>query len=234
MKKIAPLIFVVLTLSSCEQCNNKPSKTNNYVSGTSYNYNNTEKVDYVTMEDADEQLKDSINSSGYKTDEFGIGEGMPEEYKTQNDVEKNLLSSMENYYSACINKNVKKAKSYICPKVLSIAKEKFPQATEQEIEESITEGINSFSEAQAVYKERFEGFQKTIPIVTKLNKLPSKDGCLIHSVHYSIVIISTLDNENYYAWHMPSFVYAASKDNGNNWYFIELVEDTNEVLNEFR
>ena len=234
MNKIATLLLLTLTLNSCEQCNNKPVSTNNYASNSSYNGNHSEEEEYALIENADKQLKDSINSSGYKTDESGISEGMPDEYEAKNNAEKNLLASIEKYYTAGINKEVAKAKKYICPKVIELTKEKFPNATEQEIDEAITAGITSFSEAQEVFKSRFEGFKKTIPIVSKLNRLPSREGCLIYSVHYSIVIISTLDNENYYAWHIPSFLYAASSDNGKKWYFIELVEDTNELLNEFR
>ena len=185
------------------------------------------------MEEADKVLKDSIGSK-YNPDENGICEGAPDEYSAKNAEETKLISSLEEYYKAVMKKDFSKAKSYICPKVISLTKEKFPQCSDEDIDEIFTSTLKEFSESNEIIRTRFEGFKKAVPVVSQLYKLPSKEGCLLYSLHYSTLILCTDDDENYYAWHLPMFMYAASYDNGRNWYFIELVEDTNEVLKDFR
>jgi hypothetical protein len=228
MKKLSIIIFAAILLVSCK---------NNKVSTPEYNNNAviaSEEQEYRAMEDADKELKDSIDASKYNPDEYGICEGMPEMYETKNKEEESLIASLEDYYNSAMKNDAQKAKSYICPKVFSLAKEKFPQYSDDEIDKIVTSSIADFSKVNDFAKEHFEDFKKTFPLVTKLYKLPSKNGCFLYTVHFSILILSTPDDKTYYGWHLPLFVYAASPDNGKKWYFIELVEDTNEILKEFR
>ena len=133
-----------------------------------------------------------------------------------------------------MKKDVVKAKSYICPKVISLTREKFPQYSDEEVEDAVTGILTDFSDYQETLRTHFEGFKKATPIVSQIYKLQSKEGSLLYSIHYSIVILCTADDENYSAWHLPMFMYAASYDMGEHWYFIELVEDTDEILKGFR
>lgn len=228
MKKEFILIIASFLLVSCKNRVSAPGTNETNVVSAS------EEKEYRSMEDAEKELRDSIDYSQYNPDENGICEGAPETYSAKNTEEEKILSSFEDYFMAAIANDIPKAKSYICPKVISLAREKFPQYSDEEINDVITGIIANFSEVNDVLGSRFEGFKKIVPAVSQLHKLPSKEGCLLYSVHYSLVILCTTDDENYYAWHIPMFIYAASYDNGGNWYFIELVEDTNEVLKDFR
>lgn len=228
MKKVFILIISSFLLISCKNKVSAPySNETNIV-------NRSEEQEYRSMDDADKELRDSIDYSQYNPDENGICEGAPESYSVKNTEEEKLLSSFEEYFKAAIKNDIPKAKSYICPKVISLTREKFPQYSDEDINEVFIGIIAKFSELNDMMRTRFEGFKKIVPVVSQLYKLPSKEGCLLYSVHYSLVILCTTDNENYYAWHIPMFIYAASYDNGGNWYFVELVEDTNEVLKDFR
>ncbi|MBR5083461.1 MAG: hypothetical protein IKX33_02595 [Prevotella sp.] len=227
MKKLFVLIISSILLVSCQKKVSAPvSNEPNIVIAS-------EEQEYRAMEEADKVLKDSIGSK-YNPDENGICEGAPDEYSAKNAEETKLISSLEEYYKAVMKKDFSKAKSYICPKVISLTKEKFPQCSDEDIDEIFTSTLKEFSESNEIIRTRFEGFKKAVPVVSQLYKLPSKEGCLLYSLHYSTLILCTDDDENYYAWHLPMFMYAASYDNGRNWYFIELVEDTNEVLKDFR
>lgn len=228
MKKIFLLFIASFLLVSCK------NKVSNTVISESNNVITSEEQEYRTMDDADKELRDSIDYSQYNPDENGICEGTPELYKAKNTDEDRLISSLDDYYKAAIVNDVQKAKSYICPKVFFLAREKFPQSTNEEIDDIVTSSISDFPKFNDALKQRFEGFKKTVPFVSQLNKLKSKDGCLLYSLHYSTVILCTTDDKKYYAWHIPMFMYAASSNNGKNWYFIELTEDTNEILKEFR
>ena len=227
MKKFSILIIASVLLVSCKNKVSAPEtdETDAVIA--------SEEQLYRAMEAADKELKDSIGSK-YNTDEFGVCEGAPDVYHAKNSEEEKLISSFKDYYKAVMKKDVPTAKSYICPKVISITKEKFPQYSDKDIDELVTSAIEDFSEMKEMMKTHFEGFEKAVPVISQLYKLPSKEGCLLYSVHYSMLILSTLDKENYYAWHMPMFIYAASYDNGEKWYLIELVEDSNEVLDDFR
>ncbi len=227
MKKLSFLIIASILLVACK------NKVSSPVVVESNNSIASEEQEYQAMEKADKELKDSIGTQ-YNTDEYGICEGMPDEYKAKNDEEKKLISSLEGYYKAVMKSDFTKAKSYICPKVISLTKAKFPQYSDEQIDETIMSSLKDFSESNKIFKKRFEGFKKAAPIVSKLYRLSSKEGCLLYSMHYSILILCTLDDKNYYVWHLPQFMYAASYDNGGKWYFIELVEDTNEVLKDFK
>lgn len=227
MKKIFVVIVASILLVSCK------NKTTAPVSYESNNVMASEGQEYQAMKKTDEELKDSIGLK-YNPDEYGICEGVPDEYSAKNAEETKLISSLKGYYKAVMKKDFSKAKSYICPKVISLTKEDFPQYSDEEIDEVITRSLKEFSESNEIIKKHFEGFKKAVPVVSQLFKLPSKEGHLLYSVHFSILIICTVDDKNYYAWHLPMFMYAASYDNGKKWYFIELVEDTNEILNDFR
>ncbi len=228
MKKLFILIVASILLSSCESKVSTPeaNKTNNVIA--------SEEQEYRAMDAADKELRDSIGYSLYHPDEFGVCEGSPDMYNAKNAEEEKLLSSLKDYFKAVMKNDVPKAKTYICPKVIALTREKFPQYSDEDVDNAVTSIIADFSETKEIMKTHFEGFKKTVPVVSQLYKLPSKEGCLLYSVHYSTVILCTKDDENYYAWHLPSFMYAASNDNGENWYFIELVEDTNKVLEDFR
>lgn len=231
MKKVFLLGAMVCALGTwLVSCNSNVSSKDNEIS----NVIASEEQEYRAMDAADKELKDSIGYSQYNPDENGVCVGAPDVYSAMNKEEEGLLSSFKGYYKALMKKDVVKAKSYICPAVISQAKEKFPQYTDNEIEEVVTSLISDISESQEIMRTHFEGFKKAVPIVSKLYKLQSKEGCLLYSVHYSTVILCTADDENYSAWHLPSFMYAASNDMGNHWYFIELVEDTDDVLKDFR
>lgn len=227
MNKLSYLIIASILLVACKNKVSSPVviEPNNSIA--------SEEQEYQAMEKADKELKDSIGYQ-YTPDEYGICEGMPDEYNAKNAEEKKLISSLEGYYKAVMKKDFIKAKSHICPKVIAITKEKFPQYSDEQIDETITSSLKEFSESNEIFKKRFEGFKKAVPIVSKLYKLPSKEGSLLYSVHFSTLILCTVDDKNYYAWHLPMFMYAASNDNGNNWYFIELVDDTNEILKDFK
>lgn len=228
MKKLSVLIIISILLVSCKSKVTVPeTNATNIVL-------ESEEQEYRAMEAADKELKDSIGYSQYNPDENGICEGAPEMYNAKNTEEEKILSSLKGYFKAVMTNDVPKARSYICPKVISLTREKYPQYSDEEIDNVITSAITDFSESKEVMRTHFEGFKKVVPVVSQLYKLPSKEGCLLYSVHYSMVILCTADDENYYAWHLPMFMYAASYDNGGTWYFIELVEDTNEVLNDFR
>lgn len=227
MKKSCILIAAGILLVSCKSKVSSPiDNETNYVI-------TSEEQEYRAMDAADKELKDSIGSQ-YNPDENGVCEGLPDKYIAKNKVEEGLLSSFKGYYKAVMKKDIEKAKSYICPKVISLVREKFPQYTDDEVEDAVTSVISDFSESQDIMRTHFEGFKKAVPVVTQLYKLQSKEGRLLYSIHYSIVILCTADDENYSAWHLPSFMYAASYDMGNHWYFIELVEDTDEVLEDFK
>lgn len=228
MKKISILIIASILLVSCKSKMSAPetNETNIIIE--------SEEQEYRAMDAADKELRDSIGYSQYNPDENGICEGAPEMYNAKNMEEEKLLSSLKGYFKAIMANDVPKAKSYICPKVISLTREKFPQYSDEDVDKAVTSIIADFTETKEVMKTHFEGFKKTVPVVSQLYKLPSKEGRLLYSVHYSTVILCTADDKNYYAWHIPSFMYAASYDNGENWYFIELVEDTNEVLEDFR
>lgn len=228
MKKICILIAASILLVSCKSKVSSPkdNETNSVIT--------SEEREYRAVDAADRELKDSIGYSRYNPDANGVCEGLPEMYSAKNKEEEGLLSSFKAYYKAVMKKDIVKAKSYICPKVISLAREEFPQYTDDEIEDAVTSVISDFSESQEIMKTHFEGFKKTVPGITQLYKLQSKEGCLLYSVHYSIVILCTADDENYSVWHLPMFMYAASYDMGDHWYFIELVEDTDEVLEDFR
>ena len=228
MRKLSILVIASILLVSCN------SKVSTSETNETESVIASEEQEYRAMDAADKELRDSIGYSKYKTDEYGICEGAPEMYSAKNAEEEKLLSSFKAYFKAVMKNDVPKVKSYICPKVISQTKEKFPQYSDDDIDNVITNVIADFAESKEIMRTHFEGFKKAIPIVSQLYKLPSKEGCLLYSVHYSTVILCTADDENYYSWHMPMFMYAASYDNGDNWYFIELVEDTDEVLNDFR
>lgn len=231
MKKVFLLGAMVCAFGTwLVSCNSNVSSKDNETS----NVIASEEQEYRAMDAADKELKDSIGYSQYNPDENGVCGGAPDVYSAMNKEEESLLSSFKDYFKALMKKDVVKAKSYICPAVISQAKEKFPQYSDNEIEEFVTSLISDISESQEIMRTHFEGFKKAVPIVSKLYKLQSKEGCLLYSVHYSTVILCTADDENYSAWHLPSFMYAASNDMGNHWYFIELVEDADEVLKDFR
>lgn len=225
MKKISTICLASMLAISCG--NNDKKNTINRIPSVEESY--TE--DTVN---ADQAYKDSVSVMGYQTDENGICEGLPVEYEPKNKSEENLISSLNDYYKAIIKKDTEAAKSFLCPKMISLTKEKFPESSEQEINQVVITSLLKLSDMIEVLKKRFESYKKSGPMVAKLNKLPSKAGCLLYSVHYSLVILCTEDDKNYYAWHFPMFLYAASYDNGNKWYFIELVEDSNKVLKDFQ
>lgn len=228
MKKLFLLCAMVCALGMMTACKSgtADNKINNVIA--------SEEQEYRAMDAADKELKDSIGYSQYNSDENGVCEGAPDIYSAKNKEEEGLLSAFKGYYKAVMKKDVAKAKSYICPKVISLTREEFPQYTDDEVEDAVTGILAEFSEYQENMRTHFEGFKKAVPVVSQLYKLQSKEGCLLYSVHYSIVILCTADNENYSAWHLPMFMYAASYDMGEHWYFIELVEDTDEVLKDFR
>ena len=222
------MIAASILLASCKSKVSSPKDNEtNYVIAS-------EEQEYRAMDAADKELKDSIGYSQYNPDENGVCEGAPDIYSAKNKEEEGLLSAFKGYYKAVMKKDVAKAKSYICPKVISLTREEFPQYTDDEVEDAVTDILAEFSEYQENMRTHFEGFKKAVPVVSQLYKLQPKEGCLLYSVHYSIVILCTADNENYSAWHLPMFMYAASYDMGEHWYFIELVEDTDEVLKDFR
>lgn len=227
MKKLSVIIIACTLLVACKnKVHNSVPRVNNVTISS-------EEQEYRAMERADKELRDSIGSK-YHPDENGICEGAPDFYKATNVTEKMILTSLNNYFEAAMANDVSKAKSYICPKVVSIIKKKAPQYSNENIDEIIASIIAEFSGLNEIFQTQFEAFKKVLPIASELHKLPSKEGCLIYSVHYSILILCTEDDENYFSWHIPSFMYAASPDNGQNWYFIELTEYTDEVLKDFR
>lgn len=228
MKKIFLLTTMVCALGMMTACKSGTgdNKINNVIT--------SEEQEYRAMDAADKELKDSIGYSQYNPDENGVCEGVPDIYNPVNKEEESLLSSFKGYYKAVMKKDVVMAKTYIYPKVISLAKAKFPEYSDNEVEDIITTLITDFSESQEIMRTHFEGFKKATPIVSKIYKLQSKEGSLLYSIHYSIVILCTADNENYTVWHLPMFMYAASNNMGDHWYFIELVEDTDEILKDFR
>lgn len=225
MKKFSVICLSAMLATSC---GNNVKKTN--VTDT-FPLENSDTVEIVNVEQV---YKDSVGVMGYNTDENGICEGLPKEYKHRNESEEKLMSSLSEYYRAIIKKDTETAKSFLCPKMISLTKEKFPESSDEEISKVMMSSLLQLSDMVNVLKERFEFYKKSVPMVANMNKLPSKDGCLLYSVHYSLVILCTEDDTKYYAWHMPMFLYAASYDNGKKWYFIELVEDSNEVLKDFQ
>lgn len=228
MKKLFLLGAMVCTLGMMTACKSgtADNKINNIIA--------SEEQEYRAMDAADKELKDSIGYSRYNPDENGVCEGAPDIYSANNKEEKGLLTAFKGYYKAVMKKDVVKAKSYICPKVISLTREKFPQYSNEEVEDAVMGILTDFSDYQETMRTHFEGFKKATPIVSQIYKLQSKEGSLLYSIHYSIVILCTVDDENYSAWHLPMFMYAASYDMGDHWYFIELVEDTDEILKDFR
>lgn len=221
----AILLFLLI---SCDNCKKNPISTVE-ISRETFGEQYTEG-----MEKADIAYDDSVDYKGFNPDEYGVCEGLPDEYSAKNDAEANMIETLKSYYNALKKGNVEKAKKYIHPKVYEQTSTDIPNVSKEEVSKVMDQMLSIYAEYESFFKKTFEGYKKSTTLVYKLYKLPSKDECLLYSVHYSIAIISTNDDENYYAWHMPAFVYAASKDNGKNWYLIELNEYSNFVLSEFR
>lgn len=220
MKKYILFCFAISLISCNNTQNNSMPQNINNPSGTDTNYSDT-------------SWEDSLDYTGYNPDEYGICEGLPEIYEGKNDAEIKLIESLQDYFTTLKNKDVEKSISYICPKMISITSEKFPDYSEDEIKKNIAESLFTIADLEGTFKERFEGYKKSGAFPTKIYKLDSKEGTLLYSVHYSILIICT-DGKNYYGWHMPGFVFAGSYDNGKKWYLIENAEDVEEVLSDFR
>ena len=225
MKKIIFTILSVLLIVSCKR-NNQPIST----------ATNSDAKEYSTedMIAADKEYEDSVDFSGYNPDEQGICEGLPRKYDSKNDAEKNLSSSLKNYWKAAVAGDIATAKSYISPKVFTTLKEEFPEYSQSEIDKIFSENLLKFTKIDDLGKKHFEGYEKTVPVISNLYKLPSKEGSIIYSVHFSITILCTTDKKNYYVWHMPTFLFAASPNNGEKWYFIELVEGYKNILADYK
>lgn len=234
MKKEIGFALIVSMILAFYIKNRNHNDTISYTSAPSV----SDSVSLVNRINERERLEkvynDSVKNSSFKTDEYGLCEGEPKSFEVTNDAEKNLLSSIDKCYTACID-NDKSAFDFICPKAIKIIKERYPDIPESRHDSLLSEAFSKgFSELESLFKDNFGGYKKSSPIVTQLYKLPSKEGNLIYSVHYSIGIYCSNDNKNYKVWHYPMFMYAVSQDNGGKWYFVNISEGYMDILKDFK
>lgn len=219
----------------CSCANNQ--KHTNYNSATPITAVTTDNTpsDNNQEENSDSTEANADEATNAEPDEYGVYQGFPEEYKPQNKAEENLSASMKDYYKSLRDANGSSAAKYIAPKLIDIAQAKCPDMTRDQIrDEFVSILIGLSKDMNESLKNTFEGYETTITLPTKMDKVSQNGDNVVYSLEYAIVILCRYDEKNYVSWYMKDELYAGSKNNGASWYLIEPEDDYREIIADFK
>lgn len=228
------LIFLVASLLLVS-CNNKQQMSNS-TSSESKSLDSVPNSTNINIEEhSDSIYANSNEASTMGPDENGIYQGFPNEYKPQNEAEENLVKSFKSYYKSLRDGQGDLAAEYLAPKMIDLAQIQFPDMTRNQIKNEVVSILIGLSkEMNESFKNTFEGFETSIGMPLEIKIVSSNGNNLVYYLDYAMIILCRYDAENYASWYVKEYMYAASKNKGKSWYFIEPSPESQDILDDFK
>lgn len=174
-----------------------------------------------------EEFNDSVSVIECKTDkiipaDYSLGQVV--DYKGRNKEEENMLSQFRSYNKALLRGDIGNAIHYQYPDAAKYFKKYYPGESEDGVMRRLFEDL-SMQTIEQVKRFESHGVELNIAVSRLVRKVSQGNN-----IFYVFEIVSNMVNENLQLYTTPDLTLAVSTNNGKNWTFNAMNDDTPNIL----